>query len=141
MKIVVQYFLISALIVGSAKAQCRLADNCNECLIAKPSYGDGCTVSLSIMLLANKKKPIPQHSPSPIYLFPSTFPPTQRSGSKIFRPASRVVLASPTWGVALPPAPILSQFAPPAKTNAKVPLVTPTNVVTGISASTTTCVS
>ena len=141
MKIVVQYFLISALIVGSAKAQCRLADNCNECLnIAKPSDGDGCTVSLSIMLLANKKKPIP-HSPSPIYLFPSTFPPTQRSGSKILRPASRVVLASPTWDVALPPAPILSQFAPPAKTNAKVPLVTPTNVVTGISASTTTCVS
>ena len=42
MKIVVQYFVISALIVGSAKAQCRLADNCIECLnIAKPSYGDG----------------------------------------------------------------------------------------------------
>ena len=55
MKIVVQYFLISALIVGSAKAQCRLADNCNECLnIANPVDGDSCTVSLSIMLLANK---------------------------------------------------------------------------------------
>ena len=55
MKIVVQYFLISALIVGSAKAQCRLADNCNECLnIANPSDGDGRTVSLSIMLLPNK---------------------------------------------------------------------------------------
>lgn len=55
MKIVVQYFVISALIVGSAKAQCRLADNCNECLnIAKPSDGDGCTVSLSIMPHANK---------------------------------------------------------------------------------------
>ena len=60
MKIVVQYFLIWALIVGSAKAQCRLADNCIECLnIAKPSYGDGCTVSLSIMLLANKRNRFP----------------------------------------------------------------------------------
>jgi len=43
MKIFVQYFLIPALIAGSAKAQCQLADDCNKCLnIAKP-LGDRCT--------------------------------------------------------------------------------------------------
>ena len=49
MKIFVQYFLILALIVGSAKSQCQLAGDCNECLnIAKP-LGDRCTVSFSII--------------------------------------------------------------------------------------------
>eukprot|EP00563_Minutocellus_polymorphus_P017440 CAMPEP_0197717378 /NCGR_PEP_ID=MMETSP1434-20131217/1928_1 /TAXON_ID=265543 /ORGANISM="Minutocellus polymorphus, Strain CCMP3303" /LENGTH=713 /DNA_ID=CAMNT_0043301899 /DNA_START=112 /DNA_END=2256 /DNA_ORIENTATION=+ len=43
MKIFVQYFLVLALIVGSAKSQCQLAGDCNECLnIAKP-LGDRCT--------------------------------------------------------------------------------------------------
>ena len=35
-----------ALCVGSAQSQCRLADNCNECLnIADPGNGARCTVS------------------------------------------------------------------------------------------------
>ena len=60
MKIFVQYFLISALIVGSAKAQCKLADTCDECLNdAIPKDGDSCTVSYTklyhgIVLQVNK---------------------------------------------------------------------------------------
>ena len=60
MKMFVQYFLIAALIVGSAKAQCKLADTCDECLNdAIPKDGDSCTVSYTklyhgIVLQVNK---------------------------------------------------------------------------------------
>ena len=48
MKMFVQCLLISALFVGSAEAQCKLADNCDECLNdAVPKDGDSCTVSFT----------------------------------------------------------------------------------------------